>query len=236
MILSSLRINKRYSNYCPICRKRYKKFNDFGIPPRKKVLCPECGSLERHRLQWMYLKDCTDLFDLKGFSLLHIAPEMFFYDRLNSCENINYTGIDFDPAQRGLEGKIDQGDILNLPYNGNMFNGIICNHVLEHIPDDIKAMSEVYRVLKPNGFAILQVPMSNQEITVEDLSITDPEERLRRYGQRDHVRIYGKDYRQRLASVGFNVVVDDYIHRKFSILDINNYGLMKKEDIYIVRK
>ena len=232
-LFKSIFKSKAYS-YCSICEE-YFNFSDFGSPTRSKVLCPKCNSLERHRLQWLYLRQKSSIFDSE-FTLLHIAPETVFYDEFSNIKSLIYTGVDQEPQKRGLLGKIDKGDVLDLKYEDESFDGIICNHVLEHVPDDQKAMRELFRVLKPNGFAILQVPMSSSEVTDEVLSITSPEERTKRFGQYDHVRLYGKDYKQRLESVGFTVTVDDFVRSNFSNEEIKKYGLAKSEDLYIGRK
>jgi len=127
-------------------------------------------------------------------------------------------------------------DVTNIQFHDNYFDFIICNHLLEHIQDDRKAMRELFRVLRPKGFAILQVPISkyNKE-TFEDFSITSPEERKKYFGQKDHVRIYGKDYKERLESVGFKVNLYD-IKNDLSIKDIKKYGLNEEEILYIGKR
>ena len=128
-------------------------------------------------------------------------------------------------------------DITHLKYPDNYFDFILCSHVLEHIPNDIDAMKELYRVLKPNdGFGILQVPIElDREITYEDHTITSPIEREKAFGQFDHVRIYGKDYIQRLKSVGFEVELDEFAN-KTSNADKFRFGFGKGKSLFIVRK
>ncbi len=129
-----------------------------------------------------------------------------------------------------------KADICDLPFSNNEFDFIICNHVLEHIPDDTKAMQELYRILKPGGLAILQVPYnSDLEKTFEDDSITDPKERARIFGQYDHVRVYGMDYFEKLRSIGFKVEAVDYT-KKFSDQDIQKFRLALGELIPVCRK
>ncbi|MCG9892951.1 MAG: methyltransferase domain-containing protein [Thermosynechococcaceae cyanobacterium MS004] len=135
----------------------------------------------------------------KGQKLLHVAPEVCIASPLKT--QYDYLSVDMDPAKA-----MQQMDICQIPLPGESFDAIICNHVLEHIPDDMKALHELYRVLKPNGWASIQVPMVGEE-TQEDLTITDPSMRARLYGQSDHVRQYGRDFRQRLESTGFQVAI-----------------------------
>jgi ubiquinone/menaquinone biosynthesis C-methylase UbiE len=127
-------------------------------------------------------------------------------------------------------------DMTNIQYSENSFSVILCSHVLEHIPEDIKAMKELYRVLSNDGWAILQVPLdNNRESTFEDFSITSPEERQKYFGRFDHCRLYGRDYKDRLTEAGFEVTVDDYV-RNFSAADVEKYGLEDWEDVYFCKK
>ena len=129
-----------------------------------------------------------------------------------------------------------KADICALPFKDNSFDIILCNHVLEHIPNDRKAISELYRVLKPSGWGIFQIPQDlNREVTYEDDSITDKKERAKIFGQYDHVRIYGRDYFDKLSSVGFKVEEVDYTST-LSENDINRDRLAKGEIIPVVYK
>ncbi len=133
--------------------------------------------------------------------LLHLAPEKPLMDLFIKQNNIDYLTADLNPEQVMVKM-----DITAIQYPDNIFDAILCNHVLEHIPDDRKAMRELYRVLKPGGWAILQVPVSKiLEQTYDDITITSPQDREKYFGQKDHVRIYGKDYTQRLKEAGFTV-------------------------------
>jgi SAM-dependent methyltransferase len=150
---------------------------------RLNAMCPHCRSLDRERLVYLYLKNKTDVF-FRKCTLLHVAPEPNLQKAFQSFLNINYFSIDLDSPL--AEGKMD---ITELKFNENSFDAIICNHVLEHVPDDARAMSELYRVLKPGGWAILQVPISKiLNRTEENLLVTDPKVRGKIYGQYDHVR------------------------------------------------
>jgi len=224
---------------CPICDSKFKEFAPFGLAPRKNAFCPACGSLERHRLLWKYLNEKTDLFRKdKNIRLLHFAPEKVFYDIFSINQNIDYNPCDLHPESYAYEGKvkIKKVDIIDIPFEENYFDVILCNHVLEHISDDALAMSELYRVMKKGAWAILQVPIDyNREITYEDFSITTPEGREKAFGQNDHVRWYGRDYKDRLKKVGFVVNEDDFV-KSFSRDDLFRYGLMDSELIYYCKK
>jgi len=167
----------------------------------------------------------------KIIKLLHIAPEKNLQKILKSFSHIKYISGDLNHLV--ADRKID---ITNINFENDYFDFIICNHVLEHIVDDQKAMRELFRVLRPKGFAILQVPISKKaKETFEDFSITSPEEREKYFGQKDHVRIYGKDYKERLESIGFKVELYD-IKKDLSIQDIKKYGLNEEEILYVCRK
>jgi ubiquinone/menaquinone biosynthesis C-methylase UbiE len=167
-----------------------------------------------------------------------MAPEVSFYHLFKSRSNIRYTPCDFDPESLRVRlGLItEQGDITRLPYDENRFDLILCNHVLEHIPDDIKAMSELHRVMKPGGLGIFLVPIDmTMEKTYEDPTVTDPQERVEKFGQEDHVRLYGADYPERLRSVGFQVDVLPYAQH-FSEADQFHYGIKPNELLFVCRK
>lgn len=187
--------------HCPVCGKDSSKFLRFGIKSREDAKCPYCGALERYRFVWLYFKMKTNLFDGNSKSMLHVAPEKCFEPKLRKHLGMDYVTADlFNPA---ADVKMD---IMEIQYPDEYFDVIYCNHVLEHVKDDKKALREFYRVLKKDGWAILLVPIMADK-TFEDPSITDPSERLRLFGQEDHVRIYGPDYCDRLREAGFQVTV-----------------------------
>lgn len=215
----------------PIDGKGFKTFLPYGYgKQRSNVLSPSTLSLERHRLFWLYLKNETDFFSEK-YRVLHFAPEQCFLKRFRQLKNIDYTTTDLLSPIADVKA-----DICNLPFKDNSYDVIFCNHVLEHIPDDTKAMQELYRVMKPGGFGIFQIPQDlNRESTFEDNKITDKVERAKIFGQYDHVRVYGRDYFDKLRSVGFEVKEVDYTA---TLLDseIDKYRLAKGEIIPLVRK
>lgn len=182
---------------CPICRNSFSRFLPMGVIPREGALCPGCGSLERHRLLWVALGK-LGLVE-KGGRLLHVAPEAAIADALS--KRFDYLSIDLDGSNAMLAM-----DIRDLEFDDGSFDLVICNHVLEHVKEDRKAIAELFRVLKRGGYGSIQVPMKGEE-TEEDDSVTDPAERERLYGQSDHVRWYGRtDFKHRLAEAGFEVM------------------------------
>jgi SAM-dependent methyltransferase len=225
---------------CPICKNKLSSFSTHKFPkgnPLKDMICFYCGSMVRHRAIYLYLKDKNIFETEKNIKILHFAPEWYFYNIIKENKNINYYPCDFNPNQKQFEKmKIEKIDMTNIPYEDNFFDIIICNHVLEHIPNDKKAMIELYRVLKEDGWGILQVPLDyNRETTFEDNNIIDPKERELTFGQWDHVRWYGKDYPERLESAGFKVKKDEFV-KSLGEENIKKYGLMESEILYIVSK
>ncbi|RAV28862.1 class I SAM-dependent methyltransferase [Sinomicrobium soli] len=222
----------RGNNYTdPIDGKSYRSFLPYGYEsPRENVLAPGTLSLERHRLLWLYLKEETDFFSAPK-KVLHFAPEQAFYRRFRKQDNLDYTTTDLESPLADIKA-----DICDLPFEDNTFDVILCNHVLEHIPDDTRAMQELYRVIKPGGMGIFQVPQDlHREKTFEDDSITDPKKRARIFGQYDHVRVYGRDYFDRLRSIGFKVDEVDYT-RTLPQEMITRYALAPGEIIPVCYK
>ncbi|AXG74212.1 class I SAM-dependent methyltransferase [Flavobacterium arcticum] len=215
----------------PIDGKGFKNFLPYGYGhQRNNVLSPSTLSLERHRLLWLYLKNETDFFTAPK-KVLHFAPEQAFYKRFRNQKNLDYTTTDLNSPLADVKA-----DICNLPFKDNSYDMILCNHVLEHIPDDTKAMQELYRVLRPGGMGIFQIPQDlNRDVTFEDDSITDPKERARIFGQYDHVRVYGRDYFDKLRSIGFKVTEEDYTN-KILPQDVVRYCLAKGEIIPVCFK
>lgn len=221
--------------HCPICEKSFITFLPFGLQLRANALCPNCASLERTRLMWMYLMEQKDFFSQKRIAL-HVAPEAKLFEKFSSMPNLEYHPADkFEEGYDYPKGTEDM-DITSIQYPDDSFHLIICSHVLEHVPEDAKAMKEMCRVLKPGGFGIIQVPLDEKlEATLEDPNISSREDREKHYGHWDHVRQYGRDYKERLEAAGFNVDVVAYSDQ-FSASDKVKYGLPQKEDLYVVMK
>lgn len=195
-------INLRYygnGRFCPLCNKSSNQFVPFGEPTREDASCPYCGALERQRLLWLFLKEKTNFFNNTQKKMLHVAPESCFEAKFREVLGQNYLTADLYAPNAMVKM-----DITDIQYPEHTFDVIYCSHVLEHVLDDIKAMSEFYRVLKPDGWAILLVPIFGKK-TYEDALIVEPKERLKAFGQFDHVRKYGLDYITRLREIGFKV-------------------------------
>lgn len=198
---------------------------------RRNVRCPNCNSNDRERLLYIYLKEIAHIFDRgREARLLHIAPEPRLSQALLKTE-IDYVCGDLFAEGYTYPEYVRNMDVLHLPFGDNTFDIILCNHVLEHIPEDRQAMRSVFRVLKPGGFALLQVPVSNLlEQTIEDFTVTDPHQREITFGQKDHCRLYGKDYVDRLQECGFEVEIKN-ISKEYGQFDLN-----PEENLFVCRK
>lgn len=219
----------RYTD--PIDGRSYREFLPYGYEKqRQNVLSPGTLSLERHRLMWLYLKNETGFFK-DQLKVLHMAPEQSFYKRFRKLQNLDYVTCDLNSPIADVKA-----DIQNLPFEDNSFDVIFCNHVLEHVADDKKALSELYRVMKPGGWGIFQVPIRYQlDKTFEDPTITDKKERIEKFGQYDHVRVYGMDYYDTLKSAGFEVE-KVILSNKLSDEEIKRFALEKNEILPVVKK
>jgi SAM-dependent methyltransferase len=215
----------------PIDGKSFNTFLPYGYNNlRENALSPSTFSLERHRLLWLYLKNETDFFS-REIKLLHFAPEQAFYKKFKKLSNIDYDTIDLDSPIAKIKA-----DICDLPIKDNTYDFILCNHVLEHVLEDKKAINELYRVLKKDGIGIFQVPIDmKRKKTFQDNSITDKKERNKIFGQYDHVRVYGVDYFIKLKNAGFKVEEIDYT-RSLSNAEIQRYSIAKGEIIPVCTK
>ncbi len=218
---------------CPVCERSFSKFLSYGadIVHRDNVLCPYDLTLERHRLMWLYLKDESNFFTAEKLDVLHIAPEQCFHALFKKQSNLNYLTGDLVSPIADLHF-----DLHNIPLEDNRFDVVFCNHVMEHVDDAIRCMSELHRVMKPGGWGIMQVPQDHKrELTLEDSSITSPEDREKYYWQKDHVRLFGQDYPKWLEKAGFRVTLFDK-ESKYDQKLIARYRLQKEEILYIVHK
>ncbi len=207
---------------CPCCDNSFSRF--VRHRGREQAKCPRCGSLERHRLLWLYLLEHTDLFS-RPMSLLHFAPEYSYQRRLSRIPALHYVTADLDSPLA-----THQVDIMDLPFEDESFDALLCSHVLEHVADDRRALAEIRRVLRPGGWALLMTPIDRRrEQTFEDPSVTTPEQRHRVFGQSDHVRLYGADFDERVASAGFAVSCDRYVEQLDEQV-VARHGLRREQD------
>ncbi|CAN5327218.1 class I SAM-dependent methyltransferase [soil metagenome] len=214
--------------HCPICDHQYKSFLPYGrINPRPNALCPSCLSLERHRLIWLFLKEKTNFFSQK-LRVLHIAPEHCFMGPFQKQHGDGYITADIESPLAKVKM-----DIHQIPFDDNEFDVVLCNHVLEHVENDILAMSEIRRVLRLGGWAILQIPFFSPvpDATFEDNSITSPREREKMFGQDDHVRKFGKDYPQRIETSGLVAEANEFA-KALSDEQCFRFGISKNEILY----
>ena len=232
LITPILRIIFRGKKYTdPIDDSNYSKFLSYGYKTvRKNALCPGTLSLERHRLLWLYLDRETNFLS-SNLKVLHVAPEQVFYKKFKKLKNWEYFTFDLNSPIADIKG-----DLTSTNFKDESFDLIICNHVLEHIEDDKLALNEIYRILKYNGISILQVPINvKRENTFEDLSIKSKIQREKYFGQYDHVREYGLDFKDRVEQAGFKVEMINY-SKKISQDLVIKYGLMKDDLIPIGKK
>jgi SAM-dependent methyltransferase len=214
---------------CACCGGRFGDWLRAG--PRGNLVCPRCGAQERHRAVWLYLERRTDLFDGGGLRVLHWAPEHALARKLRATPGLDYTSADLEPG-----AAMERMDITAIPRPDASFDVVLCMHVLEHVPEDRRALNEIARVLRPGGWALVLVPLDLQRAeTLEDPLITDPDERERLYWQRDHVRLYGRDFPERLRDAGLDVVVDTFV-RDLPAAEVARYGLFPEEDMYVCVK
>jgi SAM-dependent methyltransferase len=218
---------------CPVCERSFSKFLSYGsnVAHRENVLCPYDLTLERHRLMWLYLKKESNFFTSEGLKVLHIAPEQCFLPLFKKQSNLAYLTGDLESPIADIHF-----DLHEIPLEDNRFDVVFCNHVMEHVKDPIQCMKEIYRVMNNGGWAIMQVPQDfNRTETYEDASITSPEDREKHFWQKDHVRLFGKDYPQWLEKAGFKVT-EFNLNNHFSNEEIERYRLMKGEVLYIAHK
>jgi SAM-dependent methyltransferase len=218
---------------CPCCGGRFRAFRPRAGRPDAR--CPGCNSFERHRVLWMWMRDRGGVFE-ERLAVLHIAPEEVFESRMRALPNLEYTGGDLFP--KGHQVRVDLTDI---PFEPGSFDLVICNHVLDEIPDDRLALREIYRVLRPGGRLITQTAVHlDRETTFEDPSLS-PEERRRVFQTQDDVRIYGRDFAERLSEPGFDISRVDYVAelgpetvRRHALAEQG--GIANGNDIYVAAK
>ena len=234
----SKRLYRGVNNYCPCCEHSYESFLPYGVEPNRRAnaLCPGCGSLERHRLIWLFLKEKKSIFK-ERIKVLHFGPQYILFNKLKHLDNLTYLSADL--FREFVDYRIN---ICEIDFKDNIFDAIICIHIFQFVKDDIKAFSELFRILKPGGWAIIQTQIdSTLRSTLEVEDLKSDIERKRLYGLETHVRRYGRDYKLKLESVGFNVEEINYVSKFNSklknILGLNmKYGQYDDCNIYYCRK
>jgi SAM-dependent methyltransferase len=216
---------------CNICGHHYRQFLPYGRKARSNALCPHCLSLERHRMMWLFLQEKTSFFD-RQLKILHIAPEICFINRFAAIHGDKYITADIESPLAMVKL-----DVLDMPFTTAEFEVVFCNHVMEHVANDLQAMDEIYRVLKPGGWGIIQVPLFYPlpETTYEDRNIVTPADREKAYGQNDHVRLYGRDYVKRLQTAGFEAE-EVWLTKELPATTVKRLALPLDEPIFFVRK
>jgi SAM-dependent methyltransferase len=220
---------------CPCCQRRFRAFRRH--PRRPGWVCPACASLERHRALCLWLAEHPDALPA-GARVLHVAPEAAITLVLRRASDLRVVAGDLHP----LTGQTTV-DVTNLPFPDETFDLVLCSHVLEHVPDDSVAMSELRRVLRPHGVAILQQPVdAARSTTLEDASVVAAKDRRRMFGQSDHVRLYGRDVQSRLEAAGFRVELTRY-PEALDELTARRHGLLREaaggvrlDDVYACRR
>jgi SAM-dependent methyltransferase len=235
--------------YCIYCNKSYSKFLHAGVKAevfkkykvagggyKKNTKCPNCGSTDRGRLLALFFKLRTEAFK-KPTSILHISPNKSLSVFLCEHATVKHVVGALEP-EKFSEFNAMKLDVQKIELDDNQFDILICCHVLEHVDDDDKAMREIHRVLKPTGFAILQVPLAtNLEKTLEDKTLKTDRERKIAHGQVDHMRLYGLDYFDKLQRAGFRVVRDNPFQNKWlSEQELAKHCLDKVEDVIVAYK
>ena len=247
-----------YRYYCPLCERSAHEFtpnqasagqdivDTYGIVSmgrRPHYRCPWCNSSDKERLVWLFLNAKTDLLaGTQPKSVLHVAPERNTMHRLKEVPGLSYTAGDmFEGDERYSSGRYGDAVYLDITdmsqFKDGMFDAVICNHVMEHVPDDARAMREIFRVLKPGGFAVVQTPVSRIiPASIEDARADTPQKRLAAFGQIDHVRIYAEeDYCRRLAGAGFDAQALDqssFVSKE----QARRCGVNTQEKLYLAKR
>ena len=217
---------------CPICKQTYKDFMPFRY--RKSAYCPTCKSLERHRYIYLTLRDKLHFYEPPRKKVLHFAPDICLLDSMQKNPNIEYVTADYMTSfTDSITVKPDYVmSIDDIKFEDNSFDVIIAIGILVMVPNDMKAMSEVYRVLKPNGYAIFHDPINlSQPRSIADTELSN-EEKKNLYHGHDQRWYYGADYADRLRKQGFEVEDDTYAKQ----IDVKRYGISSNEKIYIAYK
>lgn len=234
--------------YCCICGRHFTRFSKFrgGHAAVSRYLrdlewissdfdnfwCPFCRSHDRERHLFLYFDALALWPQFKGKDILHLAPEKYLALKLADQQPASYIKGDLVPSRAGVVPL----DVTAIDYGNEHFDWVICNHVLEHVPDDALALREIWRVLRPGGRAILQTPYAAKlERSVEDAVTGDDQSRRLVYGQEDHVRLYGRDLFERIQAAGFELQIKEHAHL-LADLEVARYGVNPAENLVLCVK
>lgn len=218
---------------CPVCNKSFSKFLSYGssVAHRENVLCPYDLTLERHRLMWLYLRDHSTFFTATSLSVLHMAPEQCFLPKFKQQKNLTYLTADIESPIADIHF-----DLHQIPLESDRFDVVFCNHVMEHVENPHQCLREIFRVMKSGAWAIMQVPQDmTRETTLEDPAIVTPEDREKYYWQKDHVRLFGRDYPDYLKKAGFEVQ-EFWLKEHLEPSVFERYRISSDEVLYIAKK
>lgn len=205
-----------------------------GAGRRSNARCPHCFSSDRDRLLWLFLQYRTSLLQ-RPARLLHVAPDWHLADRLAAAPSLEYRygGLKTDATP---DDEATAFDVQALPFDDASFDAVFCNHVMEYVPDDVAGFREIRRILKPEGFAVLQVPIARSLVTTREvpMGVTSREECRDHLGGAGIVRLYGRDYARRVASAGLLVTRHNPYDERW-VMDPVRHGLNPREDVYVGR-
>ena len=220
---------------CPCCDREFKSFKSFGVVKRADAQCWYCGSLERHRLLWLYCDKELKLFNsIKPLKILHIGPSKIFYEQFKQQKNIDYIAGDAAPEDYAFP--VTKMDLTEKSQIKPLCDLIFAIHVLEHIVDEAAAMQTIYELLNPGGTALIMIPMDESRLQTKEMGATlSPELRQKHFGQTDHVRVYGKDFGDRLLRHGFQIEEIRYASQ-LTQEELRRYAVFEHDIIFVCRK
>jgi len=218
--------------FCNVCESSFLTFLPAGDEPRAHTRCPRCLSIDRQRQLWHVIKPNI----MQQTRVLHISPEKGLSSRIRKFNGIVYYAIDYFTEGYNYPSYVQKMSLLDLKFENNSFDLIICSHVLEHIQDDKQAIKELFRVLNEKGVCYIIVPHFEElSETYENARIISPEERIKHFGQHDHVRKYGLDIQDKFIKAGFNVNKTTGVEN-MSQNEKLKYGFLHAEYIFELRK
>lgn len=248
LLILAYRFLRPHKHKCILCDSYIYKFLPYrggsaGSAPLMRSLkvvgsdmdnfsCPWCGCHDRERHLYMYMKASGIFNRLSKWNVIHFAPEKILSKRITAMRPKNYIKCDLNPQATDVM----RVDILDMPFNECTFDILIANHVMEHVADDLRALAEIHRVLKPGGYAILQTPFSSKlQKTWSDPGLDTDESRFHAYGQEDHVRLYGLDIFDRYKNAGLTSCVKQH-EELLEEVDGWTYGVNEREPFFLFKR